>query len=110
MKAQHMVMEDVLAAARWKEASPESLEWLVKILRNEGVDLLQTGHKKLRRGTPVFVEASAPVLDVQRAMAESHIRFLPVVKSDQVIGIVDLVELAMADLEPGETVEAATTQ
>ncbi len=104
-----MVIEDVLAAARWNEASPESLEWLVKLLRDEGVDLLDLDPKKLSRGTPVFVEAKAPILDVQRLMAQNHIRFLPVVKNDQVIGIVDLVELALADLEPGETVEAAAT-
>lgn len=104
-----MVIEDVVAAARWNEASPESLEWLVKLLRDEGMDLLKADPKKLARGTPVFVEASAPVLDVQRVMAQNHIRFLPVVKKEQVIGIADLVELAMADLEPGETVESVTT-
>lgn len=109
MKAERMVMEDVLSAARWHEASADSLEWLVRLLRDEGVDLLQAGSDNLQRGTPVYVEATAPVLDVQRVMAQSHIRFLPVVKKDQVIGIVDLVELAMADLEPGETVEEATS-
>lgn len=108
MNAERMVMGDILASGGWGAATPESREWLVRLLRDEGVDLLNTPPGELQRGTPVYVESTAPVLDVQRLMATAHIRFLPVVRDQEVVGIVDLVELAMADLEPGETIGEVT--
>ena len=64
----------------------------------------------LERGTPVYVDADADVLDVQRLMAKNHIRVLPVVRDGKVQGVVDLLELAMReDLAPDTTVGEATT-
>ena len=37
------------------------------------------------------------MLEVQRLMARNHIRSLPVVQAGRVIGVVDLLELAMMD-------------
>jgi CBS domain-containing protein len=52
---------------------------------------------ELKRGTPVYVLADSDVLEVQRRMARHHIRVLPVLASEALIGVVDLVELARRD-------------
>jgi CBS domain-containing protein len=52
---------------------------------------------ELRRGTPVYVDGEADVLEVQRLMARNHIRSLPVVTAGSVVGVIDLLELAMMD-------------
>lgn len=62
----------------------------------------------LERGTPVYVHSDADVLEVQRLMAKNHIRMLPVVRAGRVLGVVDLVELAMReDLAPDATIGEA---
>lgn len=82
-------------------ASPEAFRWLASLLRREGLDLLTIAPAGVSRGTPVYVEASACVLEVQRLMASNHIRSLPVLDSGEVIGFVDLVDLALTtDLAP----------
>ncbi len=91
-----MVIAEVLSSSRWTD-SYQSLEWLVRLLRDEGVDLLQADPATLERGTPIYVQAGADVLDVQRLMAQHHIRMLPVVRDSEVIGIVDLLDLALRD-------------
>lgn len=111
MKMQPLVMSDVLAAARQDDGSPESQAWMVRLLREEGTDLLSADPSSLGRGTPVYVEAAADVLAVQRLMAKNHIRFLPVVKDEELVGIVDLVDLAQRDdLAPDDSVERAATR
>lgn len=89
-----MAIGDMTDAARWKGSSPESLVWLGRLLQEEGVDLLSADELQLKRGTPVYVDGGADVVDVQRLMARFHIRMLPVVEEGKVTGLVDLVELA----------------
>ena len=86
---------DWLAERPLAVAPPEAFRWLASLLRSEGLDLLTIGSAGVPRGTPVYVEASACVLEVQRLMASNHIRSLPVLDSGQVIGFVDLVDLAL---------------
>jgi len=98
-----VVISDVVDAAGRVDSSSATLAWLAELLRDEGVDLMDASDGALRRGTPVYVHADADVVDVQRRMAQSHIRRLPVVKDDQLVGIVDLLDLArIEDLAPGE--------
>ena len=105
-----MVIRELLTSARWKDASPGSLEWLAKLLREEGTDLMSADSADLERGTPVYVDADADVIEVQRLMAKNHIRVLPVVRGGKVQGVVDLLELAMReDLAPDATVGEAAT-
>ncbi|MGI8775628.1 MAG: CBS domain-containing protein [Actinomycetota bacterium] len=92
-----MVIGDLLASGGFDASSPESREWLVRLLRQEGVNLLEAAPDQLERGTPVYVNGEADVIEVQRLMAQNHIRVLPVLRDGEVVGLVDLVELAMRD-------------
>ncbi len=93
------VVRDVLTYGAWDEGPPETLKWLARLLRAEGVDLMTASFYELERGTPVYVEASADVGELQRRMAMSHIRRVPVLDDASLLGIVDLVELAMLGQE-----------
>src|ERR687895_486753 len=96
------VVGDVVAAKRWADTSSGVFEWSARCLRSDGVDLVAATPGELARGTPVYVEASADVLEVQRVMATNHIRSVPVLDNGSVVGVVDLVELAMmTDAEEG---------
>jgi CBS domain-containing protein len=86
---------DWLVSRPLATAPPEAFRWLANLLRSEGLDLLTIVRARVPRGTPVYVEASACVLEVQRLMASNHIRSLPVLDSGEVIGFVDLVDLAL---------------
>lgn len=98
-----MVISEVVDATRRVDSPSGTLTWLAELLRHEGVDLMDASEPDLRRGTPVYVHADAEVVDVQRRMAQSHIRRLPVVKDDQLVGIVDLLDLAqIEDLGQGD--------
>lgn len=89
---------DVVTPGPWgDDASSSTMTWLAKLLTEEGVNLIDVTEEQLKRGTPVFVEASADVLEVQRRMARHHIRMLPVLADGSLIGVVDLVELARRD-------------
>jgi CBS domain-containing protein len=83
--------------SRRATAGRDRLEWLAQLLRTEGVDLSRVSAFHLRRGTPVYVEAGADVVEVQRLMAANHIRSLPVLDRGRVSGFVDLVDLALSD-------------
>jgi CBS domain-containing protein len=91
------VVGDVVAAARWADPSAATLEWLARLLRAEGVDLLRATSRELARGTPVWVDARADLVEVQRLMAANHIRSVPVLEDGEVVGIVDFVELALRE-------------
>lgn len=78
--------------------------WPVRLLRDEGVNLMNASEFELRRGTPVYVDAGADVLEVQRKMAHFHIRVLPVLDGEEAVGIVDLVDLALHEDLEGRTV------
>jgi CBS domain-containing protein len=73
-----------------------ALPHLGPLLREQGVDLCAAERPAaLERGTPVFVYADADPVDVQRRMAQAHVRMLFVLNDDEVvIGIVDIWELA----------------
>lgn len=86
-----------VGAGPWEGAAPETLAWLAQLLREEGVDLSSVTSEDLARGTAVYVEADAPAIEVQRSMALHHIRVLPVLAGDALLGVVDLVELAGRD-------------
>ncbi len=86
---------DVMATRRWTGTAPETLEWLGALLREEGVDLTQATASDLARGTPVYAEAGADLMEIQRLMARNHIRRLPVLQEGKLLGVVDLVEIAL---------------
>ncbi len=95
-------VSEVITSKAWVDPSSDTLEWLASLLQTEGVDLMRATFTELQRGTPVYVDGEADVLEVQRLMARNHIRNLPVVSAGSVIGIVDLLELAMMDQDlPG---------
>lgn len=85
----------MIGSSDWSEGQSSTMEWLASLLQDEGVDLMQASEAELVRGTPVFVEAAAGVNEVQRRMAQKHIRRLPVVEDGCLVGIIDLVDLAM---------------
>jgi len=95
-------VSEVITSKPWVDPSSDGLEWLASLLQSEGVDLIRATFTELQRGTPVYVDGDADVLEVQSLMARNHIRSLPVVSAGSVIGIIDLLELAMMDedLEP----------
>jgi CBS domain-containing protein len=94
-------VREVIASKPWSDPSSDTLEWLARLLQSEGVDLMCATFTELQRGTPVYVDGEADILVVQRLMARNHIRSLPVVNDGTVIGIIDLLELAMMDDIPG---------
>jgi len=89
-----LAVRDVVASDPWVDPSSDVLRWSARLLRAEGVDLLAATSTDLARGTPVYVEASADLVAVQRRMAENHIRSVPVLEGADVLGALDLVELA----------------
>lgn len=98
-----MLIEELLLSPDWKD-SEEAAGWLGSLLRSEGVDLMSSDQVTLTRGTPVYVHADADVVEVQTRMARLHIRMLPVLRDGEVVGMIDLVDLAMReDLEPETT-------
>jgi CBS domain-containing protein len=90
-------VSEVISSKPWVDPSSDGLEWLASLLQTEGVDLMRATFTELQRGTPVYVDGDADVLEVQRLMARNHIRSLPVVSDGSVIGVIDLLELAMMD-------------
>jgi CBS domain-containing protein len=84
-----------VVASRWADPSSDAFEGSARLLLDEGVDLLAASSRELSRGTPVYVQASADVVAVQRRMARNHIRSVPVLEGGRLIGCVDLLELAL---------------
>ena len=72
-----------------------------RLLIEEGVDLLRADEAKLKRGTPVYVDAGADVNEVQRRMALKHIKLLPVLSDGEVVGLVDLMDLVRMQADDG---------
>ena len=99
--ARPRVVGDVLTRGHWEGDPPETLKWLARLLRDEGTDLMTASCSELERGTPVYVEADADLNEVQRRMAMSHIRSIPVVAKGHLLGLIDLLDLAMLDPEDG---------
>lgn len=93
-----MDLTDVVTPGPWESGgSTETVDWLAGLLRSDGVNLSQVTAEQLRRGTPVYVEADADLVEVQRLMALHAIRMLPVLRNERLIGVVDLVQLAARD-------------
>jgi CBS domain-containing protein len=90
-----MHVGEVVASGSWMDPSSETLRWLARLLRDEGIDLMTAEDADLRRGTPVYVQAEADLHEVQRRIARNHIRRLPVINNGSLAGVVDLVELAL---------------
>ncbi len=88
---------EIVTPGPWGEGSSDTMTWLARLLCDEGMDLMDVTEEELKRGTPVYVQAESDVLEVQRRMARHHIRVLPVLSHDALIGVVDLVELARRD-------------
>jgi CBS domain-containing protein len=89
-----LAVRDVVASDPWVDPFSDVLRWSARLLRAEGIDLLAATATDLERGTPVYVEASADLVAVQRRMVEKHIRSVPVLDGPDVLGALDLVELA----------------
>ena len=64
-----------------------------RLLRSEGVNLTEA-NGTIPRGTPVFVERGADLVEVQRLMCEHHIRRVTVLDGDTVVFALDIVDLA----------------
>jgi hypothetical protein len=73
----------------------ETTRWLVRLLYEEGTDVGKIGDRQLPRGTPVYAEASANALEVQRAMARNHVRTLFVIRTHEALATVDILDLAL---------------
>ncbi|MGI8708008.1 MAG: CBS domain-containing protein [Actinomycetota bacterium] len=97
--ARPRIVGDVLTRGQWEGGPPETLKWLARLLRDEGTDLMTASSSELERGTPVYVDADADLNEVQRRMAMSHIRRIPVVDKGHLLGLIDLLDLAMLDPE-----------
>jgi CBS domain-containing protein len=91
------VVGDLVSSGGWSDVSTATLEWLGALLADEGVELNDATAAQLERGTPVYVRGDADILEVQRQMAQLHIRRLPVVQDGQLVGLIDLLELAQSE-------------
>ena len=70
------------------------LQWLGAFLVDHGVDLATTSSPEtLESGTPVYVDAAADPVDIQRRIAQAHVRMLFVIDDGTVIGVVDTADL-----------------
>jgi hypothetical protein len=77
------------------ELHAHTTRWLVRLLYEEGADLLEIGDRRLPRGTPVYAKASADVVELQRAMARNHVRCLFVIETHEALAIVNILDLAL---------------
>jgi CBS domain-containing protein len=69
-------------------------------MSEEGVDITAATADQLERGSAVYATVDADVDEVQRLMAHHHILRLPVIDGSRLVGIVDLVELALRAAGP----------
>ena len=70
------------------------LDRLGSFLLDHGVNLAAVeSPATLERGTPVYVNVEADPIDIQRRIAQAHVRMLFVLESDTVVGVIDAVEL-----------------
>lgn len=81
-------------------AQSDTMDWLARLLSDEGVNLMEISEDALARGTPVYVEAHVDAVEVQRRMARFHIRRLAVIGDATLVGIVDLMDLARSEIGP----------
>jgi hypothetical protein len=99
-----MQLEEAITPGPWEgSGSTETVEWLANLLCTDGVNLAEVTEEQLRRGTPVYVDDSADLDEVQRLMARHHIRMLPVVAHGSLVGVVDILKLARLYDSPGDS-------
>ena len=86
-----MKMTDLIS----REATDvRDLDRLGPFLLGHGVDLATVeSPATLERGTPVYVNVEADPIDIQRRIAQAHVRMLFVLEADTVVGVIDAVEL-----------------
>jgi anti-anti-sigma regulatory factor len=87
-----MTLDDV---SNRLELDDDTIRWLVRLLYEEGTDLSRIGDRPLPRGTPVYTEATADVIEIQRAMARNHVRTLFVIQAQDALATVNIVNLAL---------------
>lgn len=68
---------------------------VVKVLA-DGINPVDVPARALAKGTPVFVDAQAPVEEVMQTMAEHQIRRLPVIDDSRLVGIISQADIARA--------------
>lgn len=84
-------MADLISS---EEIGITDVERLGRFLLDHGVNLATTpAPEALERGTPVYADAGADPLEVQRRMAQAFVQMLFVIDSGVVIGVVDYPEL-----------------
>ncbi len=79
---------------RWADSEERVNRHLAATLRRDGIDLTKAVISGLTRGTPLYVESSADVIEVQARMTRAHCRMLPVLERGLVLGLIDLAELS----------------
>jgi anti-anti-sigma regulatory factor len=87
-----MTLDDV---SKRLELDADTTRWLVRLLYEEGTELSRIGDRPLPRGTPVYTEATADVIEIQRAMARNHVRTLFVIEAQDALATVNIVDLAL---------------
>lgn len=59
-------------------------------LLSEGVDVMSSGLKALRHGTPVYVRADCAVEEVVARLKELSVKIVPVIEGLDLLGFLDL--------------------
>ena len=86
-----MKMTDLISPRATEIADVDRLG---QFLLDHGVNLASIeSPASLERGTSVYVQATADPVDVQRRIAQAHVRMLFVIEDRRVIGVVDTVDL-----------------
>jgi hypothetical protein len=80
---------------RWFDMDPGINRWLIRLLLREGTDLSTVGGDEIPRGTPVYAEASADAIELQRAMARNHVWSLFVITSEEALATVSILDFAL---------------
>jgi CBS domain-containing protein len=82
-----------ILSSGWAEITKFSS--FASLLREHGVNLarIDPAELPLERGTPVYVEADADFVSVERRMVLAHVRFLFVLDEMRILGVIDLVDL-----------------
>jgi CBS domain-containing protein len=73
----------------------------------DGLNPTEVPARALAKGTPVYVEAQAPIEDVLKCMADYQIRRVPVIDDKRLVGIISQADVAMAmsNAQAGAVVE-----
>lgn len=88
---------------RWADSEDLGNRRLAAALRRDGTDLTKAVISSLSRGTPLYVESSADVIEVQLRMARAQCGMLPVLERGVVVGLIDLEDLSAIGSRRGGT-------